>query len=173
MAEEKRKFTEKELEELFEKAGKHGAILALLHFDSFGKEKEDVSASLVELISRINAEKGVLYCRGEIEEVLETETDKGKSYSTFTEVKVLFSSLDIAISICLRYGPITIEILEPKELKLNSEALQGTLLNASSVGQQFSSFFMNKLLKDGDLEEFQENLKKRVEHGKKLLAEKK
>ncbi len=169
MPEQKKEFTEKELEALFEKAGKYGAILALLHFDSFGREKETVRASLVELVGRINNEKGVMYCRAEIEEVLETTDEKGKGYSTYTEVKALFSNFDIAIGVCLKYGPVAIEVLQPKELKLNQEQMQNALLNASSVAQHFTNYFMTKLLKKEDFEEFQSNLKKRIEHGKALL----
>ncbi|MFH1257603.1 MAG: hypothetical protein ABIG96_02670 [Candidatus Micrarchaeota archaeon] len=175
MPEEKKEYTEKELDGLFEKAGKYGAILALIHFDSYGRDKEVVKASLVDLISRINAEKGVAYCRGEIEEVLETEDEKGKAYSTYTEVKVLCSNFDIAIGLALRYGPVAIEVLYPKELKLNTEQMQNTLLSASSISQQFTNYFMSKLLKPDEFADYQENLKKRVEHGKQLMdgAEKK
>jgi hypothetical protein len=171
MADEKKKYSEKELDELFEKAGKQGALLCLLHFDSYGRDKETVKAALVDLIGRINAEKGVVYCRGEIEEVLESEDEKGKTVSTYTEVKALFVSLDVAISVCMRYGPITIEVLHPKELKLNLEQLQNTLLSASSVSQQFSNYFMTKLSKKEDLEEFQDNLKRRIAHGKDLMKQ--
>ncbi|HLC47564.1 MAG TPA: hypothetical protein VJI13_00685 [Candidatus Norongarragalinales archaeon] len=168
--EQKKDFSEKDLEELFEKAGRMGAILALLHFDSYGRDKENVRASLVDLVSRINAEKGVIYCKGEIEEVLETEDEHGRGFSTYTEVKVLFSNFDIAVGTCLKYGPLTIEILEPNELKMNREQMQNTLLNASSISQQFTNYFMTKLLKKEDLEEFQSNLKKRVERGKELMG---
>ncbi|MFH1751199.1 MAG: hypothetical protein ABH863_05965 [Candidatus Micrarchaeota archaeon] len=167
--EPKQEFTEKDLAELFEKAGKLGAVLALLHFDSYGKDKENVRASLVELVSRINAEKGVIYCRGEVEEVLETEDEAGKSYTTYTEIKVMFSNFDIAIGTCLKYGPLAVEIIEPNELRMNQEQMQNTLLNASSISQQFTNYFMSKLLKKEDLEEFQKNLEKRVEHGKELM----
>lgn len=165
----KKDYTERDLQELFEKAGKMGAILALFHFDSYGRDKEAVRASLVELVSRINAEKGVIYCKGEIEEVLETEDEKGKGFSTFTEVKLLFSGFDVAIGTCLKYGPLTVEIIEPKELRLNQEQMQNTLLNASSISQQFTNYFMTKLLKKEDMEEFQANLQKRIDRGKELM----
>ncbi|MEK6953537.1 MAG: hypothetical protein AABX01_00900 [Candidatus Micrarchaeota archaeon] len=163
-------YTEKEIAQLFEKAGRMGAILALLHFDSYGKDKENVRASLVDLVSRINAEKGVIYCRGEIEEVIETEGEKDKGFTTYTEVKVLFSSFDIAIGTCLKFGPIAIEVIEPNELRMNQEMMQNTLLNASSISQQFTNYFMTKLLKKEDLEEFQANLQKRVDKGKELMG---
>ncbi len=168
MAEDK-KYTEKDIEQLFQRAGKMGAILALLHFDSYGKDKAAVRASLVELVNRINSERGVIYCRGEVEEVLETDDDRGKGFSTYTEVKALFSSFDVAIGVCLKYGPLSVEVLEPKDMRFTAEQMQNTLLNASSVSQQFTNYFMTKLLKREDLEEFQANLKKRVERGKEIM----
>ncbi|MFH0971576.1 MAG: hypothetical protein V1835_03330 [Candidatus Micrarchaeota archaeon] len=169
MPEEKKQYTEKDLDALFEKASKIGAVLTLLHFDSFAREKEVVAAALVELISRINAEKGVLYCRGEIEEVLETEDEKGKGYSTYTEVKVLFSGLDVAVGICMKYGPVVVEVLQPREMKLNQEQLQNVMLNASSVSQHFTTYFMSKLLKKEDFDDFQKSLKSRVKHGRNMI----
>lgn len=170
MANEK-DYTEKEIEELFERAGKMGAILMLMHFDSYGKEKETVRAALVDLIGRISAEKGIIYCKGVVEDVLETDDEHGKSFSTYAEVKICAGSFDIAVGLALKFGPVTIEVLEPKELKMNVEQMQNALLNASSISQQYTNYFMTKLLKKEDLAQFQENLKKRVDKGLELMKQ--
>ncbi len=208
-----KQYSEQELERLFAEAGKKGAILALLHFDAYGKDKEVIQGALIDLVSRVTKEPGVIYCRGEVEEVLEKEVpasegvaektgegetrvggapgeDKAeegktvgkeeivpgaagkplaKEYSTFTEVKVLFSSLSRAVSLCLKYAPVGIEVLEPKELKLKTEEIQNLMLDASSMSQQYTNFYMQKLLKGEEFEEFQRHLKERAERGKAYL----
>ncbi len=82
---ESKKYTERELDELFDKATKRGAVLATLHFDSHGKDAEAVRSSLVEFVARLTKEKGVLYCKGKVEAAVET----GGLYSSCAEVTML------------------------------------------------------------------------------------
>ncbi len=169
--EEQKKYSEAELQKLFEQAGKKGAILAVLHFDAYGKDKEVVKNAIVELVSRITRESGVIYCYGEVEDVRERKDAEGNAeYSTFTEVKVLFSSISRAVSLCLKYAPIAVEIREPRELKLDQLQVQDLMLDASAMSQQFTNFYMEKMLKGGELKEFQEHLKRRAEEGKRLIG---
>ncbi|MBU1197790.1 hypothetical protein KJ765_04755 [Candidatus Micrarchaeota archaeon] len=164
-----KQYTEREVENMFKEAGKRGAILVLLHFDAYGTDKEIIKQALVDLVGRVTNEAGVIYCRGEIEEVIEKENAGKKQYSTFTEIKVLFESISRAVSLCMKYAPIAIEVLEPKELKLKANEIQNLMLDASGVSQQFTAFYMEKLLKGEEKEEFQKNLKERAEHGKAAL----
>ena len=167
---ERKKYSEAELERLFIEAGKRGAILAVMHFDAYGKSKDVVKQSIVELVSRITKESGVIYCYGEVEDVRERQDEKGgNEYSTYTEVKVLFSSISRAVSLCLKFAPVAVEIQEPNELKLNANEIQNLMLDASAMSQQFTNFYMSKMLKGGELEEFQGNLRKRAEDGRKLM----
>ncbi|MFH1200077.1 MAG: hypothetical protein V1708_03350 [Candidatus Micrarchaeota archaeon] len=167
---EQKKVSEAELSRLFADAGRRGAILALLHFDAYGKDKEVVRDAIVELVSRITREGGVIYCYGEVEEVREGKDKDGKTdYSTFTEVKVLFASISRAVSLCFKYAPIAVEILEPKELRLDAEAIQNTMLDASSISQSYTKFFMEKMLKGDEFAQFQEALNKRAAEGKRLV----
>ena len=161
---------EKDLEKLFEEASRKGAVLCLLHFDAYGEKAEDVKNALVELTGRITGEKNILYCTGEIEEPMEREEKDGKkAFSTYAEVRVLASSFENMMNLCLRYAPIAIEIEKPREVRLNTEQMQNVLLNASSVSQQYTNYFMQKLLKNEDFDKFQEHLKQRAEMGKKLI----
>ena len=167
-----KKYTEQDLERLFQEAGKKGAVLVNAHFDAHSKDAEAVRAALVDLISRLSNEKNVIYCNGVIEEPLaRDEEDGSKMYSTFAEVKVLFANLETAINACMRYAPVAIEVLEPKELKVDAISLQNLLLNASSVSQQYTNFYMQKMLTPKEFNDFQSKLKARVEMGKKKILE--
>jgi len=162
MAEEK--VSEEELEELFEKACKEGAVLTLLHFDAHGPDKKAVEDSLIEFVARLTKERGVLYCRGEVEEAIERET----LYSSCTEVKMLAETFQDLLNVVLRYGPIAVEIIEPKKIELSVESAQSCLLDASQVAQDYSNYIMERLMKKEDFEKFQEHLKRRAEFGSRL-----
>lgn len=162
---EDRPVSEEELEELFEKACRQGAVLCMLHFDAHGPDKKAVEDSLVGFVARLTKERGVLYCKGEVEEAIESE----QLYSSCTEVKVLTESYEDLLNVALRYGPIAVEILQPqKGITLNTEEAQGCLLDASQVAQDYTNYVMEKLMKKDDFEKFQENLKRRAEFGAHL-----
>src|SRR3989344_2722117 len=57
---------ERKLEELFKEAVRYGAVLSLFHFDAHAKEPNAVKDSLVDFVSRMTKEEGVLYCKAEI-----------------------------------------------------------------------------------------------------------
>ncbi|MFH1106382.1 MAG: hypothetical protein V1787_00650 [Candidatus Micrarchaeota archaeon] len=167
---DEKNYTEAELNQLFRDAGKRGAVLALLHFDAYGRDKEVIRQAIVEMVSSVTREPGVIYAKGEVEEVREGKDKDGNTeFSTYTEVKVLFASLSRALSLCLKYAPVAVEILEPAELKLNAEEIQNIMLDASSISQQYTNFYMKKLLSKEELADFQDHLKKRAEEGRRLL----
>ena len=53
-----KQYSQAELDQLFKDAGKRGAIYGLLHFDAYGRDKEVIRNALVELVGRLQAEKG-------------------------------------------------------------------------------------------------------------------
>ena len=163
---------EKKLEGMIAEASRYGAVYAVLHFDAHGKESESVKNSLVDFLSRLTKEKGVLYCKGEIDEVL----DDGKgSFSATAEVKILAENVSKMLDVCMRYGPVAIEILEPKEIKLKALDLQDLLLMASAVSKEYASYIVQKVWGPEELEKYKLRVQQQVEQGKKLVdnAEKK
>ncbi len=141
-----------------------------MHFDAYGRDREVIRNALVELVGRMQAEKGVMYCIGEVEEVLERKLESGESeYSTYTEVKILVSSLSRMVTVCLKYAPVSVEIIEPTSLTVNAEEIQNILLDAAGISQQFTNFYMTKMLTKEELESFQDHLKQRAAKGKDLM----
>lgn len=155
---------EKKLEDLFKQAVSRGAVLALYHFDAHGKDPEAVKNSLIEFVSRLSNERGVLYCKGEIEAAIEREG----MFSCASEVKILGENLNVLLNLALRYGPIAIEVLAPSEKKLDVQEIQNLLLDASQTSQDYANYILEKLMKPEDYSTLQQKLARRAELGKQL-----
>lgn len=163
---------ERKLEKLFKEAIGYGAVMALMHFDVHGKEKEPVKDSLVDFLSRLTKEEGVLYCKGEIDEVVGSEEE---GYSSNAEVKLLTNNFSTMLLVSMRYGPIAVEILEPAEIKFNIQEMQDLLLTGSEISKQYASFVVEKVWGPEQLEKYRERVTKQMQEGRKLRekAEKK
>jgi hypothetical protein len=163
-----KKYSDRELAELVDKATKRGAVLAILHFDAHGKEPEAPKTTLVEFISNLSREKGFLYCKGEIDAPVET----GGMYSSCAEVRVLAASFGDLVNAALKYGPIGVVLEKPAKIVLGLDEAQNLLVDVSDVAQDYAKFIYEKTLKGEDLLEFQKKLSARAELGKKLLEKK-
>ncbi len=165
---DKTKFTgevsEKELSELMEQATKQGAVLANFFFDAHGPSEEGVRNSLVDFVGRISKEKGVLYCKGEIEKSLE----KDGLYSSYSEVHILTESFLAIMNLALKYGPVGIDLLKPREIRLNMDDAQVLLLDASQASQDYTTYILQKVLPEKEKAQLQEQLRRRSEYGKEL-----
>lgn len=160
--------TEADLDRLFEEASKAGAVLASMHFDAHSAKKEICTTSLVEFISRLSKEEGVLYCKGEIEEPIE----RGGEYSTSAEVKLMTVSFHILHFLCLRYSPIGVEVILPEKISMKLDEAHALLLDASQVSHEFSEFILSKSMSAEEKKLFDERMKWRAEVGKKLMEKK-
>ncbi|MFQ5406015.1 MAG: hypothetical protein ACE5DI_02545 [Candidatus Micrarchaeia archaeon] len=166
MAEKKDEMDGEKLEALFEEASKEGAILAVLHFDAHGPDEEKVKSLLVEFMGKLTKEKGVLYCRAEIEKAISSDN----VYSSFSEVKIMTENFQHLLNAVLKYSPIAVEILKPKKIVLTLSEAQASLLDASQMAQDFSNYVLQNVMKKDQIERFDEHMKRRAEFGKTLLG---
>src|SRR3989344_7683063 len=141
------KYSERDLKNLIEETTRHGAVHAMMYFDAHGKDADAVKGSLVEFVSVLTGEKGVLYCKGEVLEpfkrALPTADENAKpeeGYSTSAQVEVLTESFNKMLDICLRFGPVGIEVLDPQEVKLSLEDIHTVLLDASQHAQDYTAY---------------------------------
>ena len=162
---ESRKYSDADLEALVEKATSRGAVLSVVHFDAHGKDAEAVKNSLVELVAKLSKEKGMIYCRGQVEEALESEN----LYSSCAEVKVLVGGFNDLVNVALKYGPIAVEIVKPNKITLPLDEAQNIIVDASKISQEYAKFILEKTLSGEELQRFQKQLVARAEFGKKLL----
>ena len=138
--------------ELLDESIEKGAILSMLAFDTVGNTEEIVKNTLIDFIARLTKEEGVLYCKGDIHEVL--KQDDGL-YSGYAEVKILTASFNHLINVAIRYGPIIVEILRPDEIHLKLSEAQNVVLDASQAAQEFVNYIMQNVMTGEKAIEFQ------------------
>ena len=155
-----------ELKELVKKATSKGAIHAFLYFDAFGNEKDAVEGSLTEYLGRIAKERGLIYCKGQIEESLESEEHR---FTTYAEVEVLAESIDVLQRICMNYGPVGVEVMAPNSVTLELDELQRLLLNSANLSHEYASMVLRFQTSKENVDELERKFSARAEVGKKLL----
>lgn len=164
--------SEEELEELFTEATQHGAVLSDLYFDAHGPSKEGIQNSLIDFVSKLTKESGILYAKGEIQDAIESSDESSLNqnvkYSCSTRVRVLTDSFNTLLGLCLRYGPLAVEIERPHEIHLDMDEAQNLLLDASSTTQDYVSYIMTKTMSEEEKQKLQEHLKKRAEIAEKV-----
>lgn len=166
----KKTYTRKELEQLIEQATRHGAVYAELFFDAHGKDEGEVQSALVEFVGRLSAEKGVLYCVGEILEPYSQPVDGKTAYSTSAAVKLLAQDFNKLHDISLRYSPVGLEILGPKRIDLSLEQAHSLLLDASASSTEYSRIILQRVLKPEEYEKEEARLKFKADLGRRLLS---
>ncbi len=185
LAQPKKQYSERELEDLFVRATEKGAVLALLHFDSHGEDPATVRASLVDHISQLSQEKTLLYCKGEVEKTEEGEylervtAEDGtarepvmkKMHSTFAQVKVLATNFHALHDICFRYLPMGVEVLAPRKITLDLEQAQGVLVDAGVAAQDIFQMALSRA-NEKDKARIEELLKRRSDFMKTEVLDK-
>jgi hypothetical protein len=142
-----------------------GGLLVTIYFDIHGNSPEVIQNSMVDMITRLTHEPGVVYATGEIDKPIEYEG----MHSTSAEVKLLTRDLNSLINVCFRYGPIGIDIIHPEEFKLSLPQLHELLLNISQISQEYSKFVYDKLMTPEERVSFNKQLLNRAELAKKLV----
>lgn len=156
---------ERKLESMFDEAVGYGAILVTMHFDVHSKDANAVKDSLVEFLSRLAQEQGVLYSKGEIDEVIGSEEE---GFSSNAEVKVLADNFGTMLVLAMRYGPIAIEINKPTEIKLGAQEMQDLLLIGSEISKQYASYVVQKVWGEEELEKYRDRVTKQLQEGRKM-----
>lgn len=164
--------SEEQLEELFTEATHHGAVLSDLYFDAHGPNQEGVQHSLVDFVGKLSKEPGILYCKGEVEDAIESKDESALNanvkYSCSTRVRVLTENFNTLLGLCLRYGPLAVEIERPHDIRLNMDEAQSLLLDASGTTQDYVQYIMTKTMSQEEKDKLQEHLKKRAEIASKI-----
>jgi len=155
----------KSVDEVNEEVVRKGGLLTVIYFDIHGNSPEIIQNSMVDMLTRLTHEPGVVYATGSIDEPIEFEG----MHSTSAEVKLLAKDFNSLLNVCFRYGPIGIDIIKPDELKLSLQQLHELLLNISQTSQEYSKFVYGKIMSPEDKEKFDKQLINRAELAKKLV----
>jgi hypothetical protein len=148
-----------------------GGVLAMLYFDIHAKSKELVQELGTGFVNSLIQKPGVVFALGEIDEPLGGE--EGKNWSSSIEVKILTKDFATLAAICMAHSPYTVEILRPDEIKLQLSEAHDLLGTMSAISAEYKKYILTKLSKPEEILALQENLRRRVEMGKKMLEKKK
>lgn len=153
-------------EEIIEKTIKEGGVMAEIFFDLHGSSPDIVKNLMVDTVSKLTQEPGVVFAYGEIEKALEHEE---RMYSTFATCRVLAKDLESLLNVCMKYAPMSVEILKPHTMKVDAGTLQRLMLNAATFSYNFTEMYLKKALSDADRIEYAKKMKMRERLGKKIL----
>jgi hypothetical protein len=156
----------KSVEQVTDDTIREGGVLAIVYFDIHGKSREGIKHMLVDFIGKLTRERGVVYAVGQVKDSIEDES----GFATSAEVKVLTKDYSALLDIALRYGPIGVEIIKPHEIRMNLGEAQNAILNVAQTSHEFSTYVVEKLMKEEEKVELNKKLEKRAELGKKLLG---
>jgi hypothetical protein len=156
----------KSVEQVTEDVIREGGILALLYFDIHGKSKDGIKHTLVDFISKLTVEKGVVYAVGQVKDSIEDED----GFATSAEVKILVKDFAALLDLGLRYGPIGVEVIKPHEIRLNLGEAQDAILTVAQTSHEFSTYVVEKLMNEQEKADLNKKLERRAELGKKILG---
>ncbi len=163
---EPKKYSEQEFKELVEEVCDHGAIHAMLYFDAQGKEKEQVENALVAFMDSLNKEKGLLYSKAMIEEIIESEG----VHSTFAECEVIAKDLPSLNFIVLKYTPIGVHVLHPtNEIKIKLEDVHKLLLTSGEYASALANLVIKNNLKEDQVKTLEDQDKRRQDFARRLI----
>ena len=99
-------------------------ILSRVIIEVAGKPKEYIEKTIKLVIDKIKEEKGV---KVEKQELFDAK-EKDGIWSTYTELEVLTKDISTLIGLCFDYMPSSVEIIEPSNLKFDTNSI-GNVLN--------------------------------------------
>jgi len=108
-----------------------GYILCRCIVEIAGTPKSHIEKTIRLVVENIKNEgKDVILKSGDIFKTKEVEmkdVKKGKLYSTYAELELLFKNMPILIGFCFDFMPSSLEILEPEDLRLETKEVAGLL----------------------------------------------
>ena len=155
------------IEQLTNKTVEEGGMLTVLYFDVIGKDKQKVEQLLVDLVTRLNSEQGVVYCVGDIQRAIELES---KDFSAAAKVTVLTRSFAVLSRICDNYGPIGLEIIKPHEVKMSVADAQSVILDHVHQTSSLLKEIVEKTMTPEERSKLGRILEARAERGKEIIS---
>ena len=104
-----------------------GHILSRVIIELMGKPKEHVEQSLKKYLDNLAKNDEIEVLQQDISSAKEVEDDNQGLWVTFAELEILTKDIPTLIGFCFDYMPSSIEILEPKEIKLKESTLSNIM----------------------------------------------
>ncbi|VVB70654.1 Uncharacterised protein [uncultured archaeon] len=163
---ETKHYTDSEFRELIEEVCDHGAVHAMLYFDAQGQDEKQIQDALVSFMDSLNKEKGILFSKAMIDEVVEHEG----VHTTFAECEIIVKDMPALNFIMLKYTPVGIQILHPtKEIRISQEQAHALLLTSGEYASALANLVIRNNLKEDQLHILEEQEKRRMDFARKLI----
>lgn len=135
-----------------------GMILARAIIEVLGAPKEYVEEAVQLVIDRVHKIKDAEVVS---ESTYEAE-EKGKLFSTFSEVEVWFKDMDQLLKFLFEFTPSSVEIMQPTTLKLNCNVVSGAcndfLLKMHDLGMKLKDLSANNKILQNNADTLVRNL---------------
>ena len=80
-------------------------------------------------------------------------------YSSFIEIDFTVEDFKNIVNFMFFYGPVSIEVVRPKEIKLKAEDLQEGLMDLAEMVHKYTEY-ITSIMKEKDLDDFTKRLYK-------------
>ncbi len=131
-----------EIKDKVNKKMKDGWIKSWMMIEVMAVSEDAAKTALEKHVGKMESEKAAfLYGKkyGEIKDVENPLPNVAKGYSYVVEFEILTQNLDRLMTIVMNYGPSSVEILEPNEIKIPVGEAQGVLNSVSAMMHKFAS----------------------------------
>lgn len=125
-----------------EKKRREGWITAALTVEAMAIAADKAESALRLHIDKMAKEDGIIVYKTVFHK---SEAVNGpfqgieKAYSTFCEIELVASNFDNLINITMHYGPSSVEILEPHEIKIDLAQAQNIVNNISELLHRYAA----------------------------------
>jgi hypothetical protein len=112
------------------------------YFEVLAITKEAAESALEAMFKKIEEENNILVYSKDVQEAKKVEKPmKGidAAWSMIMEIKCVVKNFETAVQFVIKYGPSSIEILEPKNINLKIDSAQVILNSVSAMMHQFAA----------------------------------
>ncbi len=111
-------------------------------FEAMAVKEETATSGLADLLDKLDSDERVKVYKKEFLDVQKVESPvKGfdEAFSQGAKVEFVVKNLDNLIDIVIEYGPSGLEILEPRELKLNTAEAQAVVNSVAAMMHRYAA----------------------------------
>lgn len=119
-----------------------GYLRVWLMFEALAVTEDVTKKSLESLIERLDKDERVKIYKKDFSNPIKVDKplkDIETGYSLTTEIELISKNFDDLVQIVTEYGPSAIELLEPKQLKMDCGEAQAVLNTISQMMHQFAA----------------------------------
>lgn len=133
---------EEKMKEQIQKKLKDGWIKSWMMIEVLAVNEKAAGEALKNHLERMKKEEKTLLIKEDFQEIREVEKPMPsieKGFSQVVEIEVLTHTFDKLMFLTMNYGPSAIEILEPKNIKMDMGEAQGILNSIADMIHRFAA----------------------------------